>query len=164
MTGRCSPPRRALAHEVDGDRKYPHHHPRRVCTVIHCLPPRIPIRLTSKKSPAISPRLRLRRRRATKSCAAECHSGKRNRKPAVTSLPGTTRRLLRTNSDSARVRNVPISITHYGVGSPKRMHQVSRNTRMKSQFGSGLGEARFTTPLNSSRAISHSIARTKSAS
>ena len=40
----------------------------------------------------------------------------------------------------------------------------SRKALMNSRFGSGLGEARFTTPVNSSRVISKSIARTKSVS
>src|SRR5205814_977537 len=81
------------------------------------------------------------------------HSGNRNWKPASKRRPGTTRRLLRTNSDSVRISKAPISIIHPAVGKPMRIPHASRRARMKSQLGSGFGEARLTTPLKSSRTI-----------
>src|SRR5277367_1889291 len=81
--------------------------------------------------------------RATKSQAAEGQSGKRNWKPVANSRPGTTRRLFRTSADSVRISHVPISMSHSGLGNPKRMPHAWRRDRIKSPLGSGWGEARL---------------------
>src|SRR5262245_36006357 len=72
------------------------------------------------------------RQRAHKSRAASVHVGNSNLNPESNKRPGTTLRLFRTNSDSVRIKNVPISSSHRGDGKPIRMPHASRNVRMNS--------------------------------
>ncbi len=106
----------------------------------------------------------LRLHRATRSCAASGHVGYANWNPASSKRPGTTRRLLRTNSDSVRSRYVPTSSIHLVAGRPARAPHAFLRMRRNSRFGSGFGEARFTAPVSYSLSMRNSTERMKSAS
>lgn len=66
--------------------------------------------------------------------------------PCSRSLAGTTRRLLRISSVSVRMKIAPISSIHSRAGRPNGTPYASRSWRMNSAFGSGFGDATFTTP------------------
>ena len=102
--------------------------------------------------------------RCTRDVAALSHSGYAKANPAARSRPGTTRRLLSSNSVSERRAHAPNSAIQRVAGSPTGTPQAVRSIRMKSRCGRGPGEARFTGPSRSSRAIRNSTARTKSSS
>src|SRR5690242_13923498 len=95
---------------------------------------------------------------------ASSSRGNRNSKPAAISLPEMTRRLLMISSVSVRRKNAPASSIQWLAGKPIDIPHILRNARIISALVTGLGAARFTTPLTPSCSSSQSIARQKSSS
>ena len=75
---------------------------------------------------------------------------------------GVTRRLFRISSVSVRMKTAPTSSIHRLAGKPMGVAHAFLKSRMNSAFGKGFGDAMFTTPVTSSRSISHCTALTKS--